>query len=43
MNVEESSDQALDASTLLERWRLLPPIDPVRLRSDIDDVMDPSL
>ena len=34
---------ALDASTLLERWRHLPAVDPVRLRSDIDDVMDPSL
>ena len=34
---------ALDASTLLERWRLLPTVDPVRLRSNIDDVMDPSL
>ena len=35
--------RALDASTLLERWRCLPCIDPVRLRSDIDDVIDPSL
>lgn len=35
--------RALDASTLLERWRRLPDVDPVRLRSDIDDLMDPSL
>ena len=35
--------RALDASTLLERWRRLPEVDPVRLRSNIDDVMDPSL
>ena len=35
--------RALDASTLLERWRRLPVVDPVRLRSDIDDLMDPAL
>lgn len=35
--------RALDASTLLERWRHLPLVDPERLRSDIDDVVDPSL
>ncbi|WP_419946383.1 type II toxin-antitoxin system Phd/YefM family antitoxin [Candidatus Poriferisodalis sp.] len=35
--------RALDASTLLERWRRLPDVDPVRLRSEIDDLMDPSL
>ncbi len=35
--------QTLNASTLLERWRHLPVVDPVRLRSDIDDVIDPSL
>lgn len=33
----------LDASTLLERWRRLPLVDPDRLRADIDDVLDPSL
>ena len=32
--------RALDASKLLERWRHLPSIDPVRLRCDIDDVID---
>lgn len=35
--------RALDAPTLLERWRHLPLVDPERLRSDIDDVVDPSL
>ncbi len=35
--------RALDASKLVERWKHLPCIDPVRLRSDIDDVIDPSL
>ena len=35
--------QTLDASTLLKRWRHLPVVGPGRLRSDIDDVMDPSL
>jgi prevent-host-death family protein len=33
----------LDAATLLDRWRHLPNVDPVRLRADIDSVMDPSL
>jgi len=28
---------------LLERWRRLPPIDPARLRRDIDVVFDPSV
>ena len=35
--------RVLDASKLLECWRHLPSIDPVRLRCDIDDVIDPSL
>ena len=35
--------RSLDAKKLLERWRHLPSIDPVRLRCDIDDVIDPSL
>lgn len=34
---------ALPVERLLERWRRLPPVDPQRLRSDIDDVMDPDL
>lgn len=33
----------LDASTLLERWRRVPQVDPERLRADIDAVLDPSL
>lgn len=33
----------LDASALLERWRRLLTVDPDRLRSDTDDVLDPSL
>lgn len=33
----------IDASALLERWRHLPSVDSDRLRSDIDDVLDPSL
>ena len=35
--------RTLDASELLESWRHLPSIDPVRLRCDIDDVIDPAL
>ena len=34
---------ALDATTLLERWRHLPPADPDAWRRDIDSVVDPSL
>lgn len=33
----------LPAATLLERWRHLPELDPVQLRADIDDLLDPSL
>lgn len=32
-----------DAATLLSRWRHLPPVDPVALRQDLDDVMDASV
>jgi prevent-host-death family protein len=28
------------AGLLLERWRRLPPIDPLRLRADIDETLD---
>ena len=35
--------RTLGASELVERWHDLPSIDPVRLRCDIDDVIDPSL
>ena len=33
----------IEARTLLERWKHLPSVDPERLRSDIDDVVDASL
>jgi prevent-host-death family protein len=33
----------LTATTLLERWRRLPPMDPDALRRDIDSVIDPAL
>jgi prevent-host-death family protein len=33
----------LQAALLLERWRSLPAVDPVKLRADIDDLLDPSL
>ncbi len=33
----------LPASLLLERWRRMPAVDPVRLRADIDSVLDPAL
>ena len=35
--------RALDAATLLERWRHLPSIDPKRFRADNDDALDASL
>jgi prevent-host-death family protein len=34
---------AVDAATLLARWSALPPIDPLRLRADIDRYVDASL
>ena len=33
----------LQAVRLLERWRALPVVDPVRLRADIDELLDPAL
>lgn len=33
----------LSAETLLRRWRLLPQVDPVALRKDIDELLDPGL
>lgn len=33
----------LPAAALLDRWRGLPAVDPIRLREDIDAVLDPSL
>jgi prevent-host-death family protein len=35
--------QALKATVVLERWRRLPPVDPRRLREDLDAIVDPSL
>lgn len=34
---------ALDAATLLSRWRRLPAVDPVALRHDLDAVIDATL
>ena len=33
----------LSAEALLERWSRLPRVDPARLRTDIDAVLDPTL
>lgn len=33
----------LTAETLLQRWRLLPSLDPVAFRDDLDSVLDSSL
>ncbi len=33
----------LTATTLLQRWRRLPPMDPNALRRDVDAVIDPAL
>jgi hypothetical protein len=33
----------VSAEDLLEQWRHLPPVDPVRFRADIDSVIDSSL
>jgi prevent-host-death family protein len=35
--------RALPTSTLLARWRRLPPVDPAALRRDIDAAIDPTL
>jgi prevent-host-death family protein len=35
--------QPLRAQTLLDRWRRLPPMDPARLRADLDAVLDASV
>lgn len=34
---------ALSAEALLSRWRRLPDVDPLRLRSDLDELLDPRL
>jgi prevent-host-death family protein len=33
----------LSAAVLLERWRRLPEVDPVALRAEVDEVVDPDL
>jgi prevent-host-death family protein len=33
----------LTASRLLERWRRLPPVDPEKLRADVDSTLDTRL
>lgn len=33
----------LPAAVLLERWRRLPVVDPAKLRTELDDVLDGSL
>ena len=33
----------IPAAVLVERWRRLPPVDPARLREDLDDVLDGTL
>jgi prevent-host-death family protein len=35
--------RGVNAAALLERWRRLPPVDPGRLRRDLDDVIDQAL
>lgn len=35
--------QPLSVDRLVARWRLLPPVDPERLRADIDATLDPRL
>jgi prevent-host-death family protein len=35
--------RALDASTLLARWRRLPAVDPAEFRRDLDELIDPTL
>ena len=34
---------AVKAEVLLARWRALPPLDPVRLIEDLDELLDPTL
>ncbi|MEA2370202.1 MAG: hypothetical protein QOH12_596 [Solirubrobacteraceae bacterium] len=38
--LRQVSPGPLGAAVLLERWRRLPPIDPVLLRADIDETLD---
>lgn len=38
-----TSQPPVSADVLLARWRGLPSVDPVALRADIDDLLDPRL
>lgn len=38
-----TSRPPISAEALVARWRNLPLVDPAALRSDIDDLLDPSL
>lgn len=38
-----ASPAALRADALLARWHGLPSVDPVRLRADLDELLDPGL
>jgi prevent-host-death family protein len=35
--------RSVSTSILLRRWRRLPPVDPIRLRADLDRVLDATL
>ncbi len=35
--------RGLDRFTLVERWRRLPPVDPIAFREDVDSAVDPAL
>ena len=41
--LEPLARPTLSAEALLQRWSRVPWVDPVRLRSDIDAVLDPAL
>ena len=35
--------KGMTAALFLERWSMLPPVDPAGLRADIDELIDPTL
>ena len=37
------SSRGISAEALLARWRALPAVDPIRVRADMDAVLDPGL
>ena len=41
--LEPLARPTLSAEALLQRWSRVPRVDPVKLRSDIDAVLDPAL